>query len=272
MFIGDDFEHANFKILNSGININVDFDENREIFKKGVLKSKILTSNFKFNFIYDDHTLDIYNSYFRSKNISFINKSRIIFTPFLEIESKFDIEDINIDNLKKIQLDKILKIKEILKLVNFKNELNFTSKKFSFNKIEKMTLKTDLAYGRLNYSKSLTVSDIFLKCHGNINLLEEFPLLFFNCNIFSNDKRIFFSKLGLNKDKNNEVFNLNIEGNLSTLNKKINLKKITLNESYVATKEDLSFYKKSFESIVLNESLLEMFNFKKLKEFILEIS
>ena len=30
MFIGDDFEHANFKILNSGININVDFDENRE--------------------------------------------------------------------------------------------------------------------------------------------------------------------------------------------------------------------------------------------------
>ena len=163
--------------------------------------------------------------------------------------------------MKKIQLDKILKIKEILKLVNFKNELNFTSKKFSFNKIEKMTLKTDLAYGRLNYSKSLTVSDIFLKCHGNINLLEEFPLLFFNCNIFSNDKRIFFSKLGLNKDKNNEVFNLNIEGNLSTLNKKINLKKITLNESYVATKEDLSFYKKSFESIVLNESLLEMFNF-----------
>ena len=82
MFIGDDFEHANFKILNSGININVDFDENREIFKKGVLKSKILTSNFKFNFIYDDQTLDIYNSYFRSKNISFINKSRIIFTLF----------------------------------------------------------------------------------------------------------------------------------------------------------------------------------------------
>ena len=135
-----------------------------KIFKKGVLKSKILTFNFKFNFIYDDHTLDIYNSYFRSKNISFINKSRIIFTPFLEIESKFDIEDINIDNLKKIQLDKILKIKEILKLVNFKNELNFTSKKkFSFNKIEKMTLKTDLAYGRLNYSKSLTVSKIFFK-------------------------------------------------------------------------------------------------------------
>ena len=96
---------------------------------------------------------------------------------------------------------------------------------------------------KLNYSKSLTVSDIFLKCQGNINLLEEFPLLFFNCNIFSNDKRTFFKKLGLNKDKNNEVFNLNIEGNLSTLNKKINLKKITFNEDYVATKEDLNFYK-----------------------------
>ena len=31
MFIGDDFEHANFKILNSGININVDFDENKNL-------------------------------------------------------------------------------------------------------------------------------------------------------------------------------------------------------------------------------------------------
>ena len=135
-----------------------------------------------------------------------------------------------------------------------------------------MFLKTDLAYGMLNYSKRLIISDILLKCDGNMNLLEEFPLLFFDCNIFSNDKKIFFSKFDLNAGKNNEVFNLNIEGNLSTLNKKINLKKITLNESYVASKEDLSYFKKSFENIVLDESLLDIFNLKKLKEFVLEIS
>ena len=135
-----------------------------------------------------------------------------------------------------------------------------------------MFLKTDLAYGMLNYSKRLINSDILLKCDGNMNLLEEFPLLFFDCNIFSNDKKIFFSKFDLNAGKNNEVFNLNIEGNLSTLNKKINLKKITLNESYVASKEDLSYFKKSFENIVLDESLLDIFNLKKLKEFVLEIS
>ncbi len=272
MFIGDNFEYINFKILNSGININLDFEENSNSFKKGVLKSKILNSNLKLDFIYDNHTLDIYNSYFRSKNISLNSKSRIIFSPFLEIESKFDIEDINTKSLKNLQLDKIFKIKEILKLINFRNELNFTSKKFSFNQIEEMFLKTDLAYGMLNYSKRLIISDILLKCDGNMNLLEEFPLLFFDCNIFSNDKKIFFSKFDLNAGKNNEVFNLNIEGNLSTLNKKINLKKITLNESYVASKEDLSYFKKSFENIVLDESLLDIFNLKKLKEFVLEIS
>ena len=41
----------------------------------GVFKSKLLNTNLKFNFDYDDKKLKIYNSYFRSKNLSFNNES-----------------------------------------------------------------------------------------------------------------------------------------------------------------------------------------------------
>ena len=49
-----------------------------------VFKSKILSTNLKFNFNYDQKSLKIYNSFFRSKNLSFKNNSSITFEPFLD--------------------------------------------------------------------------------------------------------------------------------------------------------------------------------------------
>ena len=268
----DNFKNINFKLLNSGVNITINFEKDKNDYKEGIFKSKILNTNLKFDFIYNDNKLDIYNSYFRSKNISLNNKSKIIFKPFFEIESKFEIEDINLKNFPRLQLDKIFQIKEILKQINFKNELNFTSKKFSLNQIEKMNIKTNLAYGRLNFSKQFSISNIFLNCEGNLNLLEDYPLLFFECNIFSKNKKTFFKKFNLSTSNKEEAFNLGIKGNLSTLNKKINLKKITFNEDYKASKEDLKYFKETFENIVLDRNLLDLLNLKKIKAFIIEVS
>ena len=64
---------------------------------------------------------------------------------------------------------------------------------------------------------------------------------------------------------------LNFEGNLSILNKKIYFSKIHTNKNYDASKEDLIFLK-SFEKILFNESFLEIFNLKKIKKFIKEVS
>ena len=36
-------------------------------------------------------------------------------------------------------------------------------------------------------------------------------------------------------------------------------------------KEDLNYFKKTFEEILLNESFLDMFNADKIKEFLVEI-
>ena len=43
-------------------------------------------------------------------------------------------------------------------------------------------------------------------------------------------------------------------------------------KNYEASKEDLNYFKKTFETIIFNEDFLGIFDYKKIKEFILEIS
>ena len=216
--------------------------------------------------------MNIYNSFFRSKNLSFKNNSLITLKPFLDSSAKFEIEDINIKIFNKLKKDKVLISKNILKKINTKIEVNFNEKKYSRSFIDKLNLKFDLAYGRLNYSKIFSFSENIFQCRGNLNLIEEYPLLFFDCSVNSNNKRNILKKFNIYKKKDNKIFNLDVKGNLSILNKKINFKEISLNENYKASNEDLSYFKEKFESILFDEGFLEIFNSKKIKEFILEIS
>ena len=105
-----------------------------------------------------------------------------------------------------------------------------------------------------------------------INLLEEYPILNFNCDINFNDKKKFLRVFNIKSKDQNDIFTLNLEGNLSILNNKINLNKIQSSNNYIASKEDLSYFKNTFENIVYNESFLKIFNYKKIKEFLFEIS
>ena len=56
------------------------------------LNQKILDTNVKSNFKYDNNTLNIFNSYLRNKNISLNNITLIKLAPFLEINSITNIE------------------------------------------------------------------------------------------------------------------------------------------------------------------------------------
>ena len=127
--IKKDFKSLNFKLLNSGINADIDFGKNK---KKdliiGTFQSKILNSKLKFNFDYDTKELNIFDSYFRSKNLSFNNKSSVILKPFFYSNSKFDIQEFNFKIIKNVDLKKILEAKSFIKKINSKNEINFKSK------------------------------------------------------------------------------------------------------------------------------------------------
>ena len=271
--INDDLKNINFMLLNSGMKANINFEEYRDSnYFKGVFKSKILNTNIKFNFLYDNKILNIFNSYLRSKNLSFNNESVLTFNPFFDLESKFFIEDFNVRIFEKLNLENLIQARNILKRINSKSEINFKSNKFSRNPIDNVNIKIDLAYGRINYLKKISINESSVKCNGNLNLLEEKPLIYFNCSILSNDKKKFLEKFSIKIKKRDEIFDLDVEGNLNIINKKINFKDISLNNNYKASKEDLKYFKESFENILFDENFLEIFNLKKIKTFILEIS
>ena len=263
----DSLEFIEFKLLNSGIITNLELNKKT---KTGTFKSKILNTNLKFDFEYNNERLKIFNSYFRSKNISFDNETLITLTPFFEIETNFELEELNSEIFKKINFVKLLELKNTLKKINSKNTIIYRPKKFSKSFIDNLDLKIDLANGRFNYEKDFLIKKNFFKCKGDINLSEEYPILYFDCSALIKDKKRLFKKFLINIKSSDEVSGLKVKGNLNILNKKINFEQISLNEKKFP-KEDLKYFKNSFETILFNKSFLEIFEIKKIKNFISEI-
>ena len=102
--------------------------------------------------------------------------------------------------------------------------------------------------------------------------MEEYPILYFDCSIIANDKKKFLKIFSIKYKNKNELLELNAKGNINILNNKINFKNIIINQDYESSKEDLNYFKQSFETILLDKNLLSIFKFEKIKEFILEIS
>ena len=270
--LNKDFRSLNFLLLNSGIEAEVKFHDISNKHISGNLKTKILNTNLKFNFHYNFKVLKIYDSYFRSKNITFKNESSITFKPFLDIKSKFDLDEFNTKILKRIDFDKLINSKKILKKINGTQEINFKSKKFSNYLINKLYLKINLSHGRLNYLKKLSISENISQCEGYINFLEEFPILSFNCFLVLNNKKKLFKKLSIKQKGKQKITNLKVVGNLNIKNKKIKFENILINESQKTSKVDIQYFKNIFEDIFLERNLIDLLNTKKIKEFILEIS
>ena len=269
----NNLNHIDFEISNSGISGDINFKtiEGKNV-KKGILKLQILNTNLKTNFVFDEKEIKLDNFFFRNNNVVFNNKSLIIFKPFLDINSIYTLEEFNPDILEKANFNELLKFNDLIKKINSKNEINFKSKKFSNNFIDQLNLKINSAYGRINYSKKILISEDILECNGDINLLEDYPILFFDCNIISYDKKKLLKRFSIKNKKKDEFFKLKVEGNLNILSKKINFKKILINENYNASKTDLKYFKDTFENILYDENFFKIFKLKKIKEFILEVS
>ena len=198
----DNLKNLQFRLIKSGIQADIYLNEKlNPSLLTGLLKAKILNTNLKFNFEYDGKVVSIKNSYLRNKLISFRNSSIIELDPFLEIETKFDVEEFDNKIFKKLDLTKVIESKNILKKINSKNEINFKSKKFNRNFLDELNLRVNFAYGRMNYLKKTTFSTNKFNCEGNINFFEDYPLLFFNCSIFSEDKNKFLKFFSIKSKK-----------------------------------------------------------------------
>jgi hypothetical protein len=187
------------------------------------------------------------------------------------MNSNFIVEDVDSEFLEKINFHSFQKSINTIKKINSKNDIYFNSKKLSRGLVDEIKLKIDLVYGRLNYSKNFLIAKNLFQCDGDVNLLEEYPILSFDCHINFKDKKNFLKKFSITKKIDDQILQLYVKGDLNILNNRIKLKEVLMNGNR-SSKEDLKYYKVSFEEILFNESLLKIFNSKKIKKFILEIS
>ncbi len=269
--LNEDLSKIDFKIPNIGFRTDLKLEKKRGDTIKGNAKIKIFNTNLKFEFTYSDNKFEIFNSFLRNKLLSFNNYSVIILNPYFDLKSKFIIEDIDLKLFKEFNFEKFLNKKNIVKRINSENEISFTPKKFSSYIFDELNLKINLAYGRLKYQKNFLIDNSVFNCKGSMNLFEELPLLDFDCLVSTKDKKGFLKIFSIKNKQENIPFELNTKGSINILNKKINFKKISSN-NYKASKEDLKYFKNRFEKILLKENFLDIFDLKKIKNFILEIS
>ncbi len=268
----DKYQNLKFKLLNTGVFAEIDFENIEEgSDKKGKLKSKLLNSKLKLNFIYDDNSLKINDLFFRDKRLSFDGSGKLKINPFFEIILNSNIRNFRSEIFSYLDLSKFFSMKDLIKKLNSQININYKARKFSNNLINDISLKTKLEVGRLSVSKIFTVINSNAICKGEVNLLEDFPVLDFDCSFVSPDKRKFLKKFSINYKKKNEPFNLSLRGKLNILKNKVNFDYIKMN-NYEASAEDLKYYKNTFENSFLEKNSLMNFNKENIKKFILEIS
>ncbi len=264
--------NINFKLINTGVSASLNLQNKiKNNPYSGSLKGSILQSNYKFDFIYNDDSIEINNFFFRDKNLSFDSKGNIKLLPFFKINLTSEIKNFDTKNITNLKIDKLLEFKDLIKKLNLKKDIMFKSKKFSLDLIDRLDIKSQLAYGRLNILKELVITNSILNCTSNINLIEEYPILNFTCTLNSNDKKKLLKKIKVNYKKKDEPIYLDVKGNINILNNKINFDYIKMNNNYNATAEDLKYFKLTFESILFDKSFLNIFDLSKISKFVLEI-
>ena len=136
--------------------------------------------------------------------------------------------------------------------------------------INYVDIKTKLAYGRLNITKNLLPNSEFI-CRGNVNLLKDYPIYYFDCLIKSPDKKKLLKEINNKNNLKGKKLYLSIKGNLNILNRKINFDNIEMDEQYKATEKDLNNYKLSFEKNLFDESFIKIFKIEKIQNFLTDI-
>ena len=174
--------------------------------------------------------------------------------------------------MQNFNINEIFKFKKLIKKINSENRIIFKAKKFSRNTINDLNIDVTLAYGRLNFLKNISVFNSSIDCRNRINLLDDYPTFYFDCSFHSPDIKKFLKKIDINQKIDEGELDLEVKGNLNVLNNKISFENVKLNESYVATKEDLKYFKNTFESILFDKNFIKIFDISKIRNFILEIS
>ena len=271
--LDNDYKNIKLKILQTGINASINFDEiNKAGLLGGSLKIGVLNNYLKSNFLIKNKQVEIIKANLRNKDLSVSFNSLIKFNPFFEINSDINISKINKKLTDNFSLEKIIKNTMILKKFNSNNKVTYIKKRSFNNLIERHFLELNLAHGRLVFFNKTSVSGGLINCKGDSLLIEEYPRIYFDCLFDLKNKKEFLKKFSISEKLNKNSLNLNVIGSLNLFNKKINFEKIIIDKKGdIAKKEDLNYLKETFENVLFDDNFFDIFRKDKIKEFLLEI-
>jgi len=269
----DNNHKLKFKLLKTGLTANFEFDKKKsDSFTSGSSKIKLLNNFLRFNFNINENNVRIIKSNFRNRYLSFSLDSLLKFNPYFKIDSNININEFNEKLLDYLSFEKIVQNQDIIKKINGNIKIKYKSKKYSNNIIEENYSSLNFTYGRLFFENKILFLGGELNCTGNTILVAEFPKLNFICLVIISDKKKLLKKFSIKKENNTKIINLNIEGSLNLLNKKVNFKKINIGKEFVANDEDIKFFKEKFQNILFDEGFFKLFSKEKIKKFIVEIT
>ena len=207
----------------------------------------------------------------RNKDLLIFFDSFIFLKPFFEINSNVNIDKIDQKFLEKVKLDNILEYKNILKKLNSRNKLVSDKKIFKTSIIEKFSLQSNLANGRMTLVSEMAIAGGEVLCNGDSLLTDDFPRFTFDCNFRIFDSKLFSKKMSLPKKIYDKPFDLSVLGSLNLVNRKINFKEISIDNKMIISKENKIIYKMVFEKLLLRDGFPNMFKKDNIKEFLIEI-
>ena len=269
----DNFNLIKIILTDVGLSATINMDQTSGAKPiSGNAKVKLIQTNLKFNFEYDNKKIKITEAYFRNKNLSFDNKSVINYYPFFNINSNYLIKEVNSKIFENLDLNKLLGFKDLIKKINSNNLISYKSKKFSTNLIDTLKVNLNFTYGRLSFLKNFSISKSNFICKGNVNLLDEYPIVFFDCSLDTKNKKKLLKTFSSKSIQPNKILQLKVIGRLNLLNNKIYFSSIQIGEDKKLKDEDLNYLKEIFEQILFDKDFIGIFDLNKIKLFITEIS
>jgi len=263
----------NFKIKDLGIESKLIFLQNSSFDEAfGKVKLKLIHNLIIFDFKYKEK-VEIMNSYIRNKNFASSFDGTINLKPFFMFDLIFQIKNINNKYIEMIKNKNIVNIKNFLKKINGTSTFIYKNNQ-SFNKkiINEFLLNLKLENGEVNINKSKIYLDGLI---ADINLstydANNFPKLKFKIHFNFNDTKKFLKNFYVSKKKNIKLSNLIVEGSLNIMTNKVNFVNINIGDSYDLKDEDLTYFKKNFEEIIIQDNIFNLFNKNKIKRFINEV-
>ncbi len=269
----DNFNLIKIILTDVGLSATINMDQTSGAKPiSGNAKVKLIQTNLKFNFEYDNKKIKITEAYFRNKNLSFDNKSVINYYPFFNIDSNYLIKEVNSKIFENLDLNKLLGFKDLIKKINSNNLISYKSKKFSTNLIDTLKVNLNFTYGRLSFLKNFSISKSNFICKGNVNLLDEYPIVFFDCSLDTKNKKKLLKTFSAKSVQPDKILQLKVIGRLNLLNNKIYFSSIQIGEDKKLKDEDLNYLKEIFEQILFDKDFIGIFDLNKIKLFITEIS